>query len=108
MLPSLARSLCKEAMIRNLPLTLKDISESAAKAIATQEKPLDFLSGVVLDNTIALDYFFYLYKEMCVLWPSPLVALGLTLLVRKITKQVTWLKRVTPSEVSSFDLFDSH
>ena len=58
MLPSLARSLCKEAMIRNLPLTLKDISESAAKAIATQEKPLDFLSEVVLDNTIPLDYFF--------------------------------------------------
>ena len=42
-------------MIRNLSLTLEDTAESAAKAIAAQQKYLDSLAKV-LDNRIALDY----------------------------------------------------
>ena len=43
-----------EAMIRNLPLTLKDISESAAKAIA-QGRSLNLSKWFLM---IALDYYF--------------------------------------------------
>ena len=44
------------AMIRNLSLTLKDIAESATKAIAAQQNPLGSLAKVVLNNRLALDY----------------------------------------------------
>lgn len=45
-----------EALIRNLPLTLENAAESAAKAIASQQKSLDSLVEVVLDNRIDSDY----------------------------------------------------
>ena len=45
-----------EAIIRNLSLTLEDIAESTAKAIAVQQQSLDFLAKVVLDNKIVLGY----------------------------------------------------
>ena len=45
-----------EAMIRNLSLTLESIMEFAAKATAAQQKSLDSLAEVVLDNRIVLDY----------------------------------------------------
>ena len=45
-----------EAMVKNLSLTLGDIVESVAKAIAVPQKSLDSLTKVVLDNRIAFDY----------------------------------------------------
>lgn len=36
----------KDATIRNLSLTFEDIAESAAKAIAAQEKSLDALAKI--------------------------------------------------------------
>lgn len=42
-------------MIRNLSLTPEDITESAAKGIAVQQKSLDSLAKIVV-NRIALDY----------------------------------------------------
>lgn len=44
-----------EALIRNLSLTLEDSTESAAKAIAAQQKSLDSLAKVALNNRISLD-----------------------------------------------------
>lgn len=43
-----------EYMIGNLSKTLGNIGKSAVKPIATQEKSLDFLAQVVLDNRIAI------------------------------------------------------
>lgn len=45
-----------EYMVRNLCKTLGDSAESVAKAIAAQEKSLNSLTQVVLDNWIAFDY----------------------------------------------------
>lgn len=60
--PSFSRSLllwlevsAKEVMILNLSLTPEDITESAAKGIAVQQKSLDSLAKIVV-NRIALDY----------------------------------------------------
>ena len=43
-------------MGRQCSLTLATIAESTAKAIAAQQKSLDFLAKVVLDIRIALGY----------------------------------------------------
>lgn len=43
-------------MIRNFSLTLENISKSATKEITVQQKSLDSISKVALDNRIALDY----------------------------------------------------
>lgn len=40
----------------NISLTLEDAKESNAKTLATQQRTLDSLTEVVLDNTTALDY----------------------------------------------------
>lgn len=45
-----------EVMIRNFSLTLENISKSATKEITVQQKSLDSISKVALDNRIALDY----------------------------------------------------
>ena len=45
-----------EAIIRSHFLTLESIVEFDVKAIAAQQKSLDSLAKVVLDNRIALDY----------------------------------------------------
>lgn len=43
-------------MIRNLPLTLGELVNATAKAIAAQQQSLDLLAKTVLDNCIANDY----------------------------------------------------
>ena len=43
-------------MIRNFSLTLRNIAEPAVRAVVAQQKSLDFLAKVVLDNRMALDY----------------------------------------------------
>lgn len=43
-------------MSQSLSLTLKDIAEPATKTIAVQQKSLDSLTKVVLDNEIAVGY----------------------------------------------------
>lgn len=50
LLPWLRGGTC-EALIRNLSSTLQEIAESAAKAIAAQQKSLDFQAKVVLEKT---------------------------------------------------------
>lgn len=47
------------------PSTLAGITESAAKAIVAQQKSLDFLDAVVLDNKIALDYLSAEHRGVC-------------------------------------------
>lgn len=63
-----------EDLIRNLSLTLEGIAESDAKAIAAQQKSLDSLAEVVLDNRIAFDYVLAERKRLFVLWSTLLVA----------------------------------
>lgn len=43
-------------MIRNLSKSLGDYANAVAQAIASQERFLDFLAGVVLANEIVFDY----------------------------------------------------
>ena len=43
-------------MIRNLFLILEDIAESVVKTTAAQQRSLDRLAKVVLDNRRALDH----------------------------------------------------
>lgn len=45
-----------ENMIRNLSLIFEDSVESVAKTIATQQRSLDFMTKVIPDNKIALDF----------------------------------------------------
>ena len=52
-------------MIRNLSLTLEDITESIAKTVASQQRPLDSLAKVVLDNGIILDYLLAEHRSVC-------------------------------------------
>ena len=73
-------------MIRNLSLTLKDISESAAKARAAQQKSLDSLAKVVLNNRIALDYLLADQGSVC-------AALELTLLGKLILNYIRSLNK---------------
>ena len=51
----LAFALCK-CTERQCSLTLATASKSTTKAIAPQQKSLEFLAKVVLDNSIAFDY----------------------------------------------------
>ena len=97
-------------MIKNLSLTLEDTAESTAKAIDAQEKSLDSLAKVVLDNRIALDYlladqggFCAEANATCCTWVNASGEVETQL--HKITEQATWLKKATPSLGSFFDVF---
>lgn len=52
-------------MIRNTPLTLGDIADSVAKALAVQQMSLDYLTKVVLDNRIVLVIFSWTRRCLC-------------------------------------------
>ena len=100
-----------EAMTGNLSLTLEDITESAAKAIAAQQKLLDSLAKVILDNRIVLNYLLAeqggvcaVANATCCTWISTSAEVETQL--HKATEQATWLKKVTPSMGPFFDLFD--
>lgn len=44
-----------EAMVRNLSLTLREISGSTSEAVAAEKRSLNLLTKVVLDKRIVLD-----------------------------------------------------
>ena len=75
-------------MIRNF-LTPGDIADSIAKTLAAQQRSLDFLAQVVLDNRI----IFQLSKEESVLWPTSHAAPGLTLLGKLKLGYITSLSK---------------
>ena len=98
-----------EAMIRNLSSTLENIAESTAKMIAAEPKSLDFLAKVVLGNRKVPDYplaeqgsVCSVVNTTCCTWINSSGEVETQL--QKITKQATWLKTVTPSVGSFFDL----
>ena len=99
-----------KAMVRNFSLTVESIAEYAAKATATQQKFLDSLAKVLLDNRIALDCLllkqravYAMANTTCHTWINTSGEAETQL--HKINKQATWLKTVTPSMESFFDLF---
>ena len=55
-----------ENMIRSLSLTSEYIPKTTAKAYAAQQRSLDSLVKVVLDNRIALDYLLAEQGGVCV------------------------------------------
>ena len=57
----LAFSFC-QCIRRRCFLTLATTAESTAKVVAVQYKSLNFLAEAVLDNRIALFYFYWLNK----------------------------------------------
>lgn len=96
LLPSLRVS-TSEAMIRNLSLTCEDIAESAAKAIAAQQKSLDSLAKLVLGSR-TLGYPSLEQGDLCAVanstcptWTDSSGQVETQL--RKITEQASWLKR---------------
>lgn len=46
-----------EAMVRNLSLTLREISGSTSDAVAAEQRSLNLLTKVVLDKRVVLDSF---------------------------------------------------
>ena len=96
-----------EATVRRLSLTLEAMAASAAKAIAC----LESLAKAALDDRIALDYLlaeqggvYAVANTTCCTWINTSGKAETQL--HKITEQATWLKKVTPSMGSFFDLFD--
>ena len=67
-----------EAMIRNLSLTLGNITNTIAKAIAAQQKFLGSLAKVVLVNRIVFNYLLAEQGSVCTIVNT--LVLGLTLL----------------------------
>lgn len=68
----------KEAIIRNHSLTLENIAEFTAKAVAVQQKSLDSLAKVVFGYRIALVYLsaehgnvYALASITCFTWINP-------------------------------------
>lgn len=85
-------------MIRNPSLTCEDIAESAAKAIAAQQKSLDSLAKLVLGSRTALGYLSLEQEDLCAManstcptWTDTSGEVETQL--RKITEQASWLKR---------------
>ena len=97
-------------MIKNLSLTLENIAESTSKARAAQEKSLDSLAKVVLDNRIALDCLLAELGVRAMVNTTCCTRINTSGEVEtqlyKITEQVSWLKKVTTSMGSFFDLTD--
>lgn len=94
-----------------LSLTLEDIAEPAAKAIAVQQNSLDFLAKAILNNRGALDYLLSEQRGGCAVatatcctWINTSKEVETQL--HKIAEQATLLKKVTLSTGSFFDLFD--
>lgn len=87
-----------EAVIRNLSLTLESIVESAVRAIAAEQKSLDSVATVDLDNRTDFGYLLAEHggvNTTCCAWISTSSKVEAQL--HKITEQATWLKKVTPS-----------
>lgn len=75
-----------------------------------QQRSLDFLAKVVLDNRVAFDYHLAEQGDVCVVANTTCCAWinaseEVETQLSKITEQDTWLKRVTPSLGVFFDLF---
>ena len=82
-------------------LTLKSIAESAAKAIAAQQKSLDSLVKAVLGNRIALVSLLAKQGGVCAVVNTACCTCintpgEIETQLHKITEQATWLERVTP------------
>lgn len=54
-------------MIRNLSLTLGKLVSSTAKAVLAQQRLLDSMAKILLDNHIVLDYLLAKQGSVCVI-----------------------------------------
>ena len=54
-----------DIMIQNLTETINRIAQAIVRAIQTQQRSLDFLARVVLDNCIILEYLFAAQGGVC-------------------------------------------
>lgn len=91
-----------EAMIRNLSLTCEDIAESAAKAIAAQQKSLDSLANLVLGSRTALSYLSLEQGDLCAVAKSTCPP-GLTFLGKSRLSYVRSLNKPAGSRGDSFN-----
>ena len=54
-----------EALIKSFSLILEIVAQSAAKAIAAQQRSLVTMAKIVFDNKKALDYFLVEQRGVC-------------------------------------------
>lgn len=88
---------------------LKDVAESVAKEIAAQQKSPQSLAKVVHDNTRALNQLLAKQGDVCAVAKSTCytqinISREVDIQLHKITEQASWLKKVTSSKGSFFDL----
>lgn len=67
----------EKAMLFNLSVIL----ETAAKAIASEQKSLDFPARAVLDNSIALDYLVTEQGGVCAIANTPTITVSTPLVL---------------------------
>ena len=99
-----------EQMIRSPFLTLEELANSTANAVATQQWLLKPLSSVVLDNCIHLDYLLAEQATVCAVtntccctWVNTSGEVETQL--HRIREQAHGLQQISPKNPLSFDLF---
>lgn len=95
-----------EAMIKNF-LILKVIEETAAKAIAVKQTPLDSLVKAVLDNRIVLDHLLAKQRGICAMANTicfTWINTSVLIIETRLYKEAAWLKKMTSSARTFFDL----
>lgn len=100
-----------KALIRNLSLTFESIVGIAGKTIAVQQKYLDSLAKVVLDNKTTLNYLLaeqeavsVIANTICCTWVN--TCREVETQFHKITEQAIWMKKATLLMGFFFDLFN--
>ena len=101
----------QEYKIRNLSLTLGMVATETAQALAAQQRALDSLVKVVLDNQIALDYILAEQGGVCAAANSFCciyinTSSEVETHIDKTRQQATWLQQVSSQE-PGFDLLNN-